>query len=142
MRRLVLDTNVVLSGLLWSGPPHHLLMFAERNAAVQLFSSQALLDELADVLTRASITKRLNLIHKNASDVMVDYLHAATVLVPQPLRQPVCRDPDDDSVLALAVSAQADTIISGDNDLLVLQSFEGIPIITALEALRWLEVAN
>jgi putative PIN family toxin of toxin-antitoxin system len=51
------------------------------------------------------------------------------VIVQQPPRlpQPVCREPNDDEVLALALLAQADVIVSGDNDLLVLQSLEGIP---------------
>ena len=67
-------------------------------------------------------------------------MRAVTVLQPQPLAQPVCRDPDDDEVLALALLAQAQAIVSGDNDLLVLQSFEGI--ITAAQALQQLEVGG
>ena len=52
-----------------------------------------------------------------------------------PLRQPVCRDPDDDEVLALAIAAQADLIIiSGDKDLLALQQFNGIPILSPAQA--------
>jgi len=47
----------------------------------------------------------------------------------------VCRDPDDDEVLALAIAAQVDLIISGDDDLLVLQAFEGIPIVNPAQAL-------
>ena len=58
----------------------------------------------------------------------------AEVIEPPPLPQPVCRDPDDDEVLALAIAAQADLIISGDNDLLVLQQFNAIPILTPAQA--------
>jgi putative PIN family toxin of toxin-antitoxin system len=136
MRRIVIDTNIVLSGLLWRGPPYLLLTQVAQNTGMQLFSSQALLEELADVLTRASLTKRLNQIHLTAHSVLADYVRAVTVLQPSPLPQPICRDPDDDEVLALALLAQADVIVSGDNDLLVLQSFEGIPIITAPQALQ------
>jgi predicted nucleic acid-binding protein len=57
------------------------------------------------------------------------------VVEPAPLPQPVCRDPDDDEVLALALAARAELIVSGDNDLLVLQQFEGIPIVTPAQAL-------
>jgi uncharacterized protein len=60
----------------------------------------------------------------------------AEVIDPPPLPQPVCRDPDDDAVLALAVAAQADVMISGDEDLLSLQSFEGIPILNPTMALQ------
>jgi predicted nucleic acid-binding protein len=58
----------------------------------------------------------------------------AEVIEPPPLPQPVCRDPDDDEVLALAIAAQADLIVSGNNDLLVPQQFNGIPILTPAQA--------
>jgi predicted nucleic acid-binding protein len=48
----------------------------------------------------------------------------------------VCRDKDDDAVLALALAAQADIVISGDDDLLCLASFEGIPILMPAQALQ------
>ena len=60
--RIVLDTNVVLSALLWRGTPHHLLVTIGQRSSIQLYSSTALLEELADVLTRPSATKRLALI--------------------------------------------------------------------------------
>ena len=142
MRRLVNDTNIVLSGLLWRGPPYGLLAHIGQNPGIQLFSCQALLDELADVLSRLSPAKRLKLINKSAHEVLADYLSAVTVLQPQPLAQPVCRDPDDDEVLALALLSQAQAIVSGDNDLLVLQRFEGIAILTAAQALQQLEVVG
>ena len=47
---------------------------------------------------------------------------------------PVCRDPDDYAVLALALAAQADCIISGDNDLLALTHYQGIPIVAPAQA--------
>ena len=142
MRRIVIDTNVVLSGLLWRGPPHALLTHIGQNPGIQLFTSQALIDELADVLIRPSPAKRLRLINKTAHEVLADYVSAVTVLQPQPLAQPVCRDPDDDEVLALALLAEAQAIVSGDNDLLALQRFEGIAIITAAQALQQLEVGG
>lgn len=58
------------------------------------------------------------------------------LLEPPPLPAPVCRDPDDDEVLALALAAQVDLIVSGDDDLLALQVFEGIPIPSPAQALQ------
>jgi predicted nucleic acid-binding protein len=57
------------------------------------------------------------------------------MLDPPPLPMPVCRDPDDDKILALARAAQADVIISGDKDLLTLGSFQAIRILTPADAL-------
>jgi len=72
--RIILDTNVVLSALLWRGTPHHLLAAIGQRQGVQLCSSTALLEELADVLTRPSASKRLALIGKTAREVLADYV--------------------------------------------------------------------
>lgn len=53
-----------------------------------------------------------------------------------PLPQPVCRDPDDDAVLTCALAAQVELIVSGDNDLLVLEQFQGIRIVTPAQAVK------
>ena len=86
-------------------------------------------------LLRAPAEKRHNRMRRIVTDTNI-------VLQPQPLAQPVCRDPDDDEVLALALLAQAQAIVSGDNDLLVLQRFEDIAIITAAQALAQLELGG
>ena len=65
----------------------------------------------------------------------------AEVIEPPPLPQPVCRDPDDDEVLALAIAAKVELIVSGDNDLLSLASFEGVPIFAPTQALVFVEVS-
>jgi uncharacterized protein len=54
----------------------------------------------------------------------------------------VCRDPDDDEVLALAIAAKVDLIVSGDKDLLVMQSFAGIPILAPAEAVGLIEATS
>jgi len=59
-----------------------------------------------------------------------------------PLTQPVCRDPDDDAALACALAAHADLIVSGDDDLLILSTFEGIPIVTPAVALQMIETRS
>jgi uncharacterized protein len=62
----------------------------------------------------------------------------AEVIDPVPLPKPVCRDPDDDQVLALALAAKAELIVSGDADLLSLGTFEGIAIVAPADAMRLL----
>ena len=66
----------------------------------------------------------------------------AEVIEPPPLPQPVCRDPDDDQVLALAIAAKVDHIVSGDKDLLSLSSFQGIPIIPPAQAISFIEATG
>jgi putative PIN family toxin of toxin-antitoxin system len=135
--RIVLDTNVVLSALLWRGTPYHLLAAIAQGSSAQLYSSTALLEELADVLTRPSATKRLGLIGKTAGEVLADYVEAIELVEPAKVPRIVVGDAEDDQVIAAAITAHADLIVSGDRKhLLPLGSHPGIDIIDAAEALR------
>lgn len=137
MVRIVLDTNIVLSALLWQGTPYHLLAAIREQPGVQLYSSPVLLDELADVLTRASAAKRLALIGKSAREVLADYVDVILLVEPTDVPRVVAGDGDDDQVIAAAVAARADLIVSGDRrHLLPIGSHQGIAIVEASEALR------
>jgi predicted nucleic acid-binding protein len=63
----------------------------------------------------------------------------AEIVDPPPLPEPVSRDPDDDAVLALAAAARPDLIVTGDKDLLVLDAYAGIPIVSPAEAIARIE---
>lgn len=125
--RVVIDTNVLLAGLFWHGPPHAVLEHV-RSGKLTMISSPVLLDELAEVIARPKLDAILARIKTTREDALFEIQQLAKVLDPPPLPQPVCRDPDDDHVLALALAAKVDMIITGDEDLLVLQSFEGIHV--------------
>jgi uncharacterized protein len=133
--RAVIDTNVLMSGLLWRGAPHALLEQV-RNNALTLISSPALLMELAEVLERPKFDAILMRSNTSRAHALAEVRQLAEVIDPPPLAHPVCRDPDDDAVLALAMAAQADLVISGDDDLLCLGSFDGIPVLTPAQALQ------
>jgi putative PIN family toxin of toxin-antitoxin system len=133
--RIVLDTNVALSALLWRGTPYRLLVAIRQRDDVQLYSSAALLAELADVLSRPSIARRLALIGRSARDVLSDYVEAVEVVEPTAVPRVVPNDADDDHVIAAALASHADAIVSGDTDLLSMGSHEGIQIIDAAQAL-------
>ena len=126
--RAVIDTNVLLSALLWSGTPHALLELV-RNGTLTLISSPTLLAELARVLDRPKFDVVLMRFNTSRVQTLAEVRLLAEVIDPPPLAQPVCRDPDDDAVLALALAAQADILITGNNDLLCLGSFESITIL-------------
>lgn len=127
---------MVLSALLWRGTPHQLLTAIGQQPSVELNSSAALLDELADVLTRPSATKRLAVIGKVAREVLSDYVEVLELVEPTTVPRVVLGDPDDDQALAVALAAHADLIVSGDSDLLNIASYEGIPIVTAAQAVQ------
>lgn len=132
---MVIDTNVLIAGLLWHGSPHALLTQV-RSGALGLVSSPALLVELADVLSRTKFDAVLTRTSTSRERLLAEVRQLTQVLDPPPLAQPVCRDPDDDKVLALALAARVELIVSGDRDLLVLQQFEGMPIVDPAQALQ------
>lgn len=137
--RLVLDTNVALSALLWRGTPFHLLTAIARLPQVQLYSSAALLEELTDVLNRSSAATRLALIQRAAHEILADYVAAVELVQPATVPRVVINDPDDDQVIATALAASADLIVTGDRKhLLPLRSWQGIQIVNAATALEQL----
>jgi putative PIN family toxin of toxin-antitoxin system len=132
--RLALDTNTVVSGLLWRGLPRQLLESA-RQGDVTLFISPALMLELAEVLDRPKFQSMLQQANTTASELASDYGELAQWVYPAHVATVVQADSDDDEVVACAVAAGADSIVSGDKHLLVLGTVQGIPVITARAAL-------
>jgi len=132
--RLVADTNTVVSALLWHGAPHRLFDAIE-SGALDFHTSRALLDELAEVLQRRKLQRAVRATGKSVERLLREYEEIAKIVKPRKLRTRVSRDPDDDAVLACALAARADFIITGDKDLLTLGAYRAIPILTAAEAL-------
>ena len=133
--RIVLDTNVVLSAVLWRGTPHRLRDAIRQSPDTRLFTSAALLDELAEVLARPFAIRRLALIGTSAQTLITDYALAANVVTPLAVPSVIAADPDDDHVIAAAVAVEADLIVSGDRHLLDLATHGGIRIVTPAESL-------
>lgn len=126
--RAVIDTNVLISGLLWRGSPHAVLERV-RAGTLTLVSSPALIAEFTDTIARPKFKKVLARSGIKPERIVTDLRRVAELIDPPPLGSPVSRDPDDDAVLALAAASRADLIISGDADLLALGSHAGIPIV-------------
>jgi putative PIN family toxin of toxin-antitoxin system len=128
--RVVADTNIVASGFLWVGPPSTILRLA-RESRVDLFTSRPLLDELDRVLRYPRLAKHLA--KKSISPEMLvhDFIALVRIVEPVPLEPVILCDPDDDAVLACAVAAKADRIISGDGDLQREKIFRDIRIVSA-----------
>ena len=133
--RIVADTNTVLSGLLWQGPPRRLMDLARQRVFTPC-TSATLLAEFAEVIARDKFAQRVLAAGLSAAELVQDYTRLAQIVEPQPLPAPVTRDPDDDHVLACALAAQANLIVSGDKDLLDLREYQGIPILTTADALQ------
>ena len=133
--RAIIDTNVFIAGLLWRGSPHVLLEHA-RAGTLAVISSSTLIAELEDVLGRAKFAAILSETSTSLDRTIAEVRQLAELIDPPPLERPVCRDSTDDHVLAIALSANADMVVSGDDDLLVLRSFTNIPIVTPADAVK------
>lgn len=122
--KVILDTNVFVSGIFFSGPPFKILQ-AWRNDSIQLVISPLILEEyrevalrLADRYPQIDILPIIDLVMVNAD-----------IVQSESFAEPICEDPDDDTFLACAIASSVQTIISGDKHLLKLDGFQDITII-------------
>jgi uncharacterized protein len=137
--KIVTDTNVVVSGLLWLGTPGRLLE-AAANGRITLYTSPALVNELRSTLSYGRLAPRIQRSGLTLDELIGRYLNVAILVQPSAVPRIVANDADDDQVLACALEARADLIVSGDRKhLLPLGSYQGIPIVNAAEALRSIE---
>ena len=131
--RFVVDTNVIVSSLLLSrSVPRQ--AFDKVLTEGKLLVSVPMILELAEVLSRKQFNKYL--IEEERIRFLVGLLKAAE-LVDTTETISECRDPQDNKFLELAFGGKADCIISGDDDLLDLNPFRKIPIITPREFMNW-----
>jgi putative PIN family toxin of toxin-antitoxin system len=130
MLRAVLDTNVVVSGVIaGKGAPADLLA-AWRNRRFDLVIGPAILREIERVLRLPRIIKAYRLVPQDISD-LIELLTSRAIVTPGRLTiPPVSRDPEDDQILACAIEGHADYVVTGDQDLLSLERYREIPIIS------------
>ena len=137
--RLVLDTTVVMPGLLWNGPPRRLLQ-AAIDGEVDLFSSAVLLDELAHTLGSSKFTKSIERFGTSIEALVAQHTALVSLVAPASVPRLVANDSDDDHVIAAAVAARAELIVTGDRKhLLPIGSHQGIAIVSAREVVDRLE---
>lgn len=139
--RWVLDTNIVASAMLWGGKPLRLLQ-AARDRRVDLFASTPLLAELTDLLGRRKFEAKIVASGLSVDELVDRYAALAAMVRHAAVPRVVERDPDDDHVIACAIAAQADAIVSGDRHLLDLGQHQGIVILTAAQALARLQATE
>lgn len=121
--RVVLDTNVLVAAFVARGACSE--VFERVITEHRLIVSSWLLEELRRVLVA-----KLELDPSRCRRAMELVRRSGELIDPRPLATPICRDPDDDNVLALVRDGNADRLVTGDADLLVQESFETIPITT------------
>ena len=127
--RVVLDVNVWISGLLWGGIPGQVLRLA-RSQKITILASEALSLELETTLRREKFQPRLQKRGYTVDDLMSVAKRFSELYPNTNVEIAELRDPKDNKILAVALAANAEAIVTGDLDLLVLKEFQGIPIVT------------
>ncbi len=128
--RIVIDTNLWISGLLWKGQPWELLRLAEAGE-VELCVAPAMIEELAQVLAYEKFRSRLKQLGLSPAELSAYAIELASVFdVPQGESVILAADPDDDIFLRCAVAVGAAYVVSGDHHLLDLEKYADIPILT------------
>ena len=132
MTRFVFDTNVIVSALLFNDSVPGQAFIRALNHGMILVSG-ALVGELSRVLGRDRFDRYVT---REERDEFLESLIRESNLIEITEAVQVCRDPKDDQVLELAVNGNATYIVTGDADLLVLNPFRGVEIITPAEFLK------
>lgn len=126
--KVVMDTNVFVSGVFFSGPPYQILQ-AWQSGEFELAVSKEILDEyrrVGEILAEGRPGIDLN-------PILTFVLEHAKVYKSGVLKAPVCEDPDDDKFLACALASGSRVIISGDKHLLKVSGYQGIEVLKPRE---------
>ncbi len=134
----VVDTNIFIRALIKPQGSVGPVLTRLRDGDYILLYAELLLDELLAKLALPRIRAKYHLSDEDVETVLALILLRGEPITPN-RRITACRDPKDNIVLEVAVAGQADFIVTGDNDLLVLHPFEGIPIVGPSEFLEALE---
>ena len=135
MKKAVLDTNVLVSGIFWRGKPNHLL---ERMLAldVEISASPKMLAEYVDVIDKMAGKRDARQLAERWSERLFGRLRMVDV----PAKFKACRDPKDNMFVDCALASGTVIIVSGDDDLLSLQGIvKGVKFLTVEQAIALLK---
>lgn len=131
--RVVIDTNVLISAIFWTGKPKQILNKVRREE-ITFLTSEFILEELRDVLTREGKPFKIS---EEETKRVVTEMKGLAVVVKIGSHVSVCQDENDNRVLECAIDGNADCIITGDSHLLQLGSFQKIDIMTVSDFLDY-----
>ena len=135
--RVVPDISTAVSGYLWGGPSRRVIE-AAAGRVISLLLSEDLIREAAVVLRRPKFARQMAAAASDAPSIIDTIRRRCELVVPAAISAPQLRDQRDLPVLAAAVGGNADLIVTGDKDLLVLKSFQEIGIVNPVELLHTL----
>ena len=136
--KLVLDTNTLVSAFFWEGNEAEFLRKIEQSKA-KLYITSEILKEVEEVIKRPKFDKVMKNAGLTPDQIMQKIVSLSHLIIAPKITVKVCRDEKDNKFLECAESAKADYLVSGDEDLLVLKEYNGIPIVRTWRILQSLE---
>jgi uncharacterized protein len=133
LKRVVLDTNVVVSAILWGGTPRQLFELADAGQ-ITLFTSIELLRELTGILSRDKFAEKIAATGQSIDQIVDGYAAYAEIVRPAATTR-IAPDPDDDVVLGTALAAKAEMIVTGDRPFLSVEQWRNIGVVTVGDAI-------
>jgi uncharacterized protein len=133
--RIVADTNILVSATFWGGQPQRIMKLC-KEGTVTLLTTSELIDELKTVLSYAKFERYFQAVGRTVNSVVEEYGKMTEMVSSANLPDVTIRDMDDMIVLTCAIGGQADYIVTGDDDLLILKEYGGIPIVTPVDLLK------
>ena len=130
--RILFDTNVLVSAFTSLGLCHQ--AYERALARADIVAARRLLDEL-----HGTLVEKMKIDAPLADEILAELANELEIVEPMPLPKSICRDEDDDWVLATALTGRSEVIVSGDKDLLVLKQFQGIKILSPRQFLEWMD---
>ena len=132
--KVVVDTNVAVSGLLWAGPPNRILQWA-RDGRLEIIGCPETTDELRNVLQYEKFYQRIKTLDTTPNQAYAYFMNLISfVPTPEAIPQVIIEDRFDNYFLALALENRAHLIISGDKHLLDLKEYNDVHIVAPSEA--------
>ena len=125
--KIVVDTNVVISGTFFKGHPRKIVE-AIVDKKFEVFATTEIIEEYKEIVEEMIHRKQGNL-----DNNLIDYFISKLNVIEKHSNVKVCRDPDDDKFINCALDSKSLYIVSGDKDLLTIEKYEDIEIITAAE---------
>ena len=137
--KVIIDTNVAVSGLLWGGPPNRIMRWI-RDRLLTAYGCEKTTEELNKTLNYVKFSKRFQELNLTPEEVFAYFMNLIQyVPVPKNIPFIIKKDPFDNIFLALAVQNNVSLIISGDDHLLSKKEYKNIQIVTPQEACQVIE---
>lgn len=133
--KVLLDTNIWISALIWGGQVSPILLLAEEGG-ITLIISDPILNELNKVLRYEKLQAKIRSLQSTPDQLMEIVQNLAELHQTIQLKVPELRDQNDVMILATAVGGDVDVVVTGDRDLLTLTEFSGIPILSPQDFLE------